>query len=129
MKNKLITILSIVSLLFTGCEALKTATKPATTIAVTQLVENHKVSLSDLEYLADRLEVLAKSLNRTATIEDFSNIIQNKNSKELSILVSYIYDIYKDKIVLSPAIENSRLVLLDIISGIRDGIRLNTPDK
>ena len=129
MKNKLILLSIIVSILFSGCALFKTAAKPATTIAVTQLIDNHKVSLNDLQYLADGLEVLAKTLNRTATVEDFSNVIKVKNNKEIAIFVSYIYDIYKGKIVLSPAVEDSRLVILDIVSGIRDGIELNTVSK
>lgn len=129
MKNKLILLSIIVSILFSGCTLFKTAAKPATTIAVTQLIDNNKVSLDDLQYLADGLEVLAKTLNRTATVEDFSNVIKVKNNKEIAIFVSYIYDIYKGKIVLSPAVEDSRLVILDIVSGIRDGIELNTVSK
>lgn len=130
MRNKLIALFTAVSLSLTGCAAVQSAAKPATTIVVSSLIKKDASYTAKLEKIADGIETLSKTLNREASIDDFQKIVSGiDNSQEISILVNHIYSVYKDKIVLPKSIENSRLVLLDIAAGIREAIIINSPSK
>lgn len=129
MKSSLLFLVIPLILSLQGCELLKNSAKPATTIVVSELVKKNRASINDLEYIANGLETLSKTLNKTASIEDFNKLIKDKNNKEIVILVDYIYNIYKDKIIYSDKLEVSRKIILDISEGIRSGILLNIASK